>query len=67
MTLSATASAGAASTGVTVATAATLLGVSERHGWRLLARYPRLAAAGDAERDRRVRFRGLRQLPVRLG
>jgi cytochrome P450 len=34
---------------------------------RLLARYPRLAAAGDAERDRRVRFRGLRQLPVRLG
>ena len=33
---------------------------------RLLARYPRLAAAGDAERDRRVRFRGLRHLPVSL-
>ena len=34
---------------------------------RLLARYPRIAAAGTPERDRRVRFRGLRHLPVRLG
>jgi cytochrome P450 len=34
---------------------------------RLLARYPHIAAAGDAERDRRVRFRGLRHLPVDLG
>jgi len=33
---------------------------------RLLPRYPRLAAAGAAERDRRVRFRGLRHLPVSL-
>ena len=33
---------------------------------RLLARYPRLEARGAAERDRRVRFRGLRHLPVRL-
>ena len=33
---------------------------------RLLARYPRLAIAGVPERDRRVRFRGLRHLPVRL-
>jgi cytochrome P450 len=33
---------------------------------RLLARYPRLQAAGAAERDPRVRFRGLRRLPVRL-
>jgi len=32
----------------------------------LLARYPRIAAAGSAERDRRVRFRGLKHLPVRL-
>ncbi len=34
---------------------------------RLLARHPRLAAAGTPERDRRVRFRGLRHLPVTLG
>jgi cytochrome P450 len=34
---------------------------------RLLARYPRIAAAGPPERDRRVRFRGLRHLPVALG
>lgn len=34
---------------------------------RLLARYPHVTAAGDAERDRRVRFRGLRHLPVDLG
>jgi cytochrome P450 len=33
---------------------------------RLLARYPRLEAAGVAVRDPRVRFRGLRTLPVRL-
>jgi cytochrome P450 len=33
---------------------------------RLLARHPRIAAAGAPVRDRRVRFRGLRQLPVRL-
>jgi cytochrome P450 len=33
---------------------------------RLLARYPHLAAAGTPERDRRVRFRGLRHLPVSL-
>ena len=32
----------------------------------LLARYPRIDAAGVAERDRRVRFRGLKNLPVRL-
>jgi cytochrome P450 len=33
---------------------------------RLLARYPDLQAAGPAERDPRVRFRGLLSLPVRL-
>ena len=32
----------------------------------LLARCPRLAAAGAPQRDRRVRFRGLRHLPVQL-
>ena len=32
----------------------------------LLARYPRMAAAGAAERDLRIRFRGLKHLPVRL-
>ncbi len=32
----------------------------------LLARFPRLQAAAGAERDRRVRFRGFRHLPVRL-
>ena len=34
---------------------------------RLLARYPCLQSAGPARRDPRVRFRGLRSLPVRLG
>jgi cytochrome P450 len=33
----------------------------------LVARYPRLDLAGPPERDRRVRFRGFRGLPVRLG
>ena len=33
---------------------------------RLLARYPGLQAAGPAVRDLRLRFRGLRSLPVRL-
>jgi cytochrome P450 len=33
---------------------------------RLLARYPEIALAGTPERDRRVRFRGLRHLPVTL-
>ncbi len=32
----------------------------------LLRRFPGLAAAGEPARDMRVRFRGLRQLPVRL-
>jgi cytochrome P450 len=32
----------------------------------LLARFPELLAAGPPLRDRRVRFRGLRHLPVRL-
>src|SRR6185295_20334157 len=32
---------------------------------RLLARYPALAPAGEPVRDRRVRFRGFRSLPVR--
>ena len=34
---------------------------------RLLARHPRLEPAGVAMRDPRLRFRGLRTLPVRLG
>jgi len=34
---------------------------------RLLARFPRIALAGEPERDRRVRFRGFRRLPVRVG
>lgn len=34
---------------------------------RLLARYPRLQRGGPATRDMRLRFRGLRQLPVQLG
>lgn len=34
---------------------------------RLLARYPRLQRSGPARRDMRLRFRGLRQLPVQLG
>lgn len=33
---------------------------------RLLVRHPRMAPAGPAERDLRLRFRGLRHLPVRL-
>jgi len=32
----------------------------------LVARYPKLVASGLPVRDRRVRFRGLRQLPVQL-
>ena len=32
----------------------------------LLARYPHIDAAGAAQRDQRVRFRGLKHLPVRL-
>jgi cytochrome P450 len=31
---------------------------------RLLARFPRIERAGEPERDRRVRFRGFRHLPV---
>ena len=34
---------------------------------RLLARYPCIDSRGAPVRDMRVRFRGLRQLPVRLG
>ena len=34
---------------------------------RLLTRHPRIAPAAPAERDLRLRFRGLRRLPVRLG
>ncbi len=34
---------------------------------RLLAKFPKIALAGEPERDRRVRFRGLRRLPVRVG
>lgn len=33
---------------------------------RLLARFPRLELAGEPERDRRIRFRGFRKLPVRV-
>ena len=33
---------------------------------RLLARFARIEAAGEPERDRRIRFRGFRKLPVRL-
>ena len=33
---------------------------------RLLARFARIELAGDPERDRRVRFRGFRRLPVRV-
>ena len=33
---------------------------------RLLARHPRMAPSAAAERDLRLRFRGLRHLPVRL-
>ena len=34
---------------------------------RLLARFSRIELAGEPERDRRVRFRGFRKLPVRVG
>jgi cytochrome P450 len=34
---------------------------------RLLARFPKLQLDGAPERDPRVRFRGFRRLPVRLG
>jgi hypothetical protein len=34
---------------------------------RLLEKFPRIALAGEPERDRRVRFRGFRRLPVRVG
>jgi cytochrome P450 len=34
---------------------------------RLLARFPGIAPFGPPERDPRVRFRGFRRLPVRLG
>ena len=34
---------------------------------RLLAKFPRIALAGEPERDRRVRFRGFRRLPVQVG
>jgi cytochrome P450 len=34
---------------------------------RLLARFPRIELAGAPERDRRIRFRGFRNLPIRVG
>jgi cytochrome P450 len=34
---------------------------------RLLARFARIELAGAPERDRRIRFRGFRRLPVRVG
>ena len=34
---------------------------------RLLARFPKIEIDGAPERDRRIRFRGFRKLPVRLG
>jgi cytochrome P450 len=34
---------------------------------RLLARFPRIELNGEAERDRRIRFRGFRRLPLRVG
>jgi hypothetical protein len=33
---------------------------------RLLARFPKIARGGVAERDRRIRFRGFKHLPVRV-
>jgi len=33
---------------------------------RLLARFPKIELAGPTDRDRRVRFRGFRKLPVRV-
>ena len=32
---------------------------------RLLPRFPKLELAGDPQRDRRIRFRGFKTLPVR--
>jgi len=34
---------------------------------RLLARFPKIELNGAPERDRRIRFRGLRRLPLRVG
>jgi cytochrome P450 len=34
---------------------------------RLLARFPKIELNGEPERDRRIRFRGLRRLPLRVG
>ena len=34
---------------------------------RLLARFPKIELDGAPERDRRIRFRGFRKLPVRVG
>ena len=34
---------------------------------RLLERFARIELAGEPERDRRIRFRGFRKLPVRVG
>jgi cytochrome P450 len=34
---------------------------------RLLARFPKIELAGAPERDRRIRFRGFRDLPIRVG
>lgn len=34
---------------------------------RLLARFPQIGLNGEPERDRRIRFRGFRKLPVRVG
>lgn len=33
---------------------------------RLLARFPKIELAGEPERDRRIRFRGFRNLPIHL-
>ena len=33
---------------------------------RLLARFPQIALNGQPERDRRIRFRGFKTLPVRV-
>jgi cytochrome P450 len=34
---------------------------------KLLERFARIELAGEPERDRRIRFRGFRKLPVRVG
>jgi cytochrome P450 len=34
---------------------------------RIVARFPRIELAGAAERDRRIRFRGFKRVPLRLG